>query len=87
MALKLMDGGPSTSKAPKEDNDAELRTALLKAQVMVAEEQAKILAEQANGANASERAEILQRMLDSVHLSEEQRKCVLDELFKLLCAS
>ena len=87
MALKLMDGGPSTSRAPKEDHDAELRTALLKAQVMAAEEQAKILAEQAKGANASGRAEILLRMLDSVHLSEEQRKCVLDELFKLSCAS
>ncbi len=29
MALQLMDGGPSSSKAPKEDPDAELRTALL----------------------------------------------------------
>ena len=47
MALKLMDGGPSSSKAPKEDPDAGLGTALLKAQVRAAEDQAKILAEQA----------------------------------------
>ena len=83
MALKLMDGGPSSSKAPKEDPDAGLRTALLKAQVRAAEEQAKILAEQAKGANANGRADILLRMLDSAHLSEEQRKSVLDDLFKL----
>ena len=62
---------------------AGLRTALLKAQVRVAEEQAKILAEQAKRANANGRADILLRMLDSVHLSEEQSKSVLDDLFKL----
>ena len=83
MALKLMDGGPSSSKAPKVDADAELRTALLKAQVRAKEEQANILAEQAKGANANGSADILLRMLDCVHLSEEQRKSILDDLFKL----
>jgi hypothetical protein len=86
MALRLMDSGPSSSKAPKEDPNAELRTALRKAQVKAAEEQAKILAEQAKGAYANGRADILLRMLDSAHLSAEQRKEVLDQLFLLSSA-
>ncbi len=47
MALHLMDGGPSSSKASKEDPDAELRTAMLKAQVKAAEAQVKAAEEQA----------------------------------------
>ena len=74
-----MDGGPSSTKAPKEDPDAELRTALLKAQVKAAEEQAKLV--YANG-----RADILLRILESAHLSEEQRNKVLDQLFALSSA-
>ncbi len=74
------------NKASKEDHNAELRTALLKAQVKVAEEQAKILAEKAKGAYANGRADILLRMLDSAHLSAEKRKEVLDQLFLLSSA-
>jgi hypothetical protein len=84
MALKLMDGqGGSSSKQAKEDPDAELRTALLRAQVKGAEEQAKLLEEQAKGAAIGGRADILLRMLNSGHLSELQTISVRDELFKL----
>ena len=72
----------SSSKAPKEDPGAELRITLLKEQVNVVEEQAKILAEQAKGAHVHGCADILLRMLDSAHLSAEQRKEFVDELLK-----
>ena len=79
MALHLMDGVPSSSKAPKDDPDADIRTALLKAQVKAVEEQAKLV--YTNG-----RADILLRMLEPAHLSEEQRKQVLDQFFALSSA-
>jgi hypothetical protein len=81
-----MDGGPSSSKAPKEDPDAELRTALLAAQVKAAEAQVKAAEEQAKLVYANGRAEILLRMLESAHISEEQRTKVLDQLFSLSSA-
>ncbi len=46
-----------------------------------AEEQAKILGEQAKGAYVHGRADILLRILNSAHFSAEQRKEVVDELF------
>ena len=77
MALQLMD------KDKGDKDNAELRTALLKAQVEEAEGQAKIRQEQAKVAAVGARADFLTKMIVSGVLSDEQTIKVRDELFKL----
>ena len=77
MVLQLID------KDKGDKDNAELRTALLKAQVDSAEGQAKIIQEQAKVAAVGARAEFLTKMIVSGDLSEEKTIKVRDELFKL----
>ena len=77
LALKLM------KKDKREKDNAELRTALLKAQVDTAKGQANKIKEQAKVAEVGARADFLTKMLVSGVLSEEQTVKVRDELFSL----
>jgi hypothetical protein len=65
MALQLMD------KDKGDKDNAELRTALLKAQVDSAEGQANIIQEQAKAAAVGARAKLLTKMIVSGVLSRE----------------
>ena len=77
LALKLME------KDKGDKGKAELRTALLKAQLDTAEGQAKTIKDQAKITEVGARADFLTNMLVSGVLSEEKIVKVRNELFSL----
>ncbi len=77
LALKLME------KDKGDKDNADLRTALLKAQVEGAEGQAKILKDHTKVVEVGARPNFLTKMLLSGVLSDEQTIKVRDELFSL----